>query len=1211
MSPCARMAGRVLWLMINRLIELSLKNRFMVVALFVGLAGWGWWAVSATPIDAIPDLSDNQVIVFTDWQGHSPQEVEDQITYPLTVSLQGLAGVRVVRSQSAFGFSMIYAVFEDNVELYFARARVLERMNLVAKTLPAGVVPTLGPDATGVGHVFWYTLESPTLSLRELRTLQDWFVRYQLNAVPGVAEVASVGGFVQQYQIDVDPNRLRQFQLPLSAVVSAVRESNLNVGGNVLESNGAWLIVRGVGLIASVDDVKKIVVTASHGTPVYVEQIANVQIGNAFRVASLVKGANEAVGGVIVARTGVNTKAVIDAVKARIAQIAPGLPQGVRIVPFYDRSLLIEQAAGTLRRALVEEVVLVTLAHVIFLMHFRSILIVTIPLPLAVLISFLGMYYAGISSNIMSLAGIAIAIGVLVDAGVVVTENAFRFMEQRGVDPRDRRKVWETVLESTRLVGRPVFFSMAIIMLAFIPVFALTGQEGKLFHPLAFTKTFAVLAATVIAVTLVPVLCSLLLAGTFHKENDNPVMRGLQRLYRPALEAALSHRAITVTVAALLFVGALLVGRGIGSEFMPPLNEGDLMFMPIADPSISLEENTRIAVKQNAVLMSFPEVASAVAKVARADTSTDPAPLNMTETIIHLKPRDQWRPGMTVDRLRAEMSRAVQLPGVSPIWTMPIINRIDMLTTGIRSEVGVKIFGTDLSALEALARQVADVIRTVPGSSNVYPEQVTSGQYLNITVDRAAAARYGIGVGEVQQVIETAVGETVLTTTIEGRARFPVRVRYRPEDRADPDALAQVLVSAPNGAQIPLGQLTRIDHAPGPAMISSENGLLLATVLLNVQGRDVGGFVQQAKEMVARRVPLPAGYYIGWSGRWENQERARERLQIVIPIVLVIIFILLYVMYGSAIEAAHVLLAVPFALTGGVYLLWLLGYNFSVAVWVGFIALFGTAVQTGVVMVIYLEEAVERKRRELGGTLTRAALRDAVMEGALLRLRPKVMTVSTVVAGLLPIMWSSSVGAEVMKPLATPVLGGMVSSLVHVLIVTPVIFFGIRERQLGLQHQPLPAARERVFGARRLLIVGAVLLALLAGAVAAWRLTHRRSIEAGQTTTGRSVVQTARSGDIVISLLSPTGSLTTGRNTFTIEFRSVSGALVDAGAVRVAANMGMPGMVMPGNVQVRPSGTPGRYTATAEFGMGGSWPITIEWNGPAGRGSVNLEGSVQ
>src|SRR5215203_2549320 len=593
----------MLWLMINRLIDVALKNRFIVVVVYLGLAGWGWWALTSTPIDAIPDLSDSQVIVFTDWPGHSPQEVEDQVTYPLTTNLQGLAGVRVVRSQSAFGFSMIYVVFEDNVELYFARTRVLERMSLIAKTLPTGVTPTLGPDATGVGHVFWYTVESPAHSLRDLRTLQDWFIRYQLNAVPGVAEVASVGGHVQQYQVDVDPNRLRTYNLPLSAVVSAVRGSNVNVGGNVLESNGSWLIVRGVGLIESVDDVKQIVIGASNGVPVRIAEVADVQIGNAFRVASLVKGANEAVGGVVVARSGVNTKAVIDAVKARIAEITPGLPPGVTIVPFYDRSDLIEQTTDTLRTALIEEIALVTLAHVVFLLHFRSILIVTMPLPLAVLTSFLGMYYAGVSSNIMSLAGIAIAIGVLVDAGIVVTENAFRTVEKRGIDPRDRGQVWKTVRDATRLVGRPVFFSMAIILLAFVPVFALTGQEGKLFHPLAFTKTFAVLAATVISVTLVPVLCTLLLAGKFHSEDANPVMRMLRAVYRPTLRGALAHRALTITAAACLFMGALVVARGIGSEFMPPLNEGDLLFMPIADPSISLEENTRIAARQNAALM--------------------------------------------------------------------------------------------------------------------------------------------------------------------------------------------------------------------------------------------------------------------------------------------------------------------------------------------------------------------------------------------------------------------------------------------------------------------------------------------------------------------------------------------------------------------------------------------------------------------------------
>ena len=1194
--------------MINRLIELSLRNRFIVVALYVCLAAWGWWALGATPIDAIPDLSDNQVIVFTDWPGHSPQEVEDQVTYPLTVNLQGLAGVRVVRSQSAFGFSMIYVIFEDNVDLYFARARVLERMSLVTKALPAGVTPTLGPDATGVGHVFWYTLESPTLSLRDLRTLQDWFIRYQLNAVPGVAEVASVGGCVQQYQVDVDPNRLRTFNLPLSAVVAAVRNSNLNVGGNVLESNGAWLMVRGVGLIASVDDVKRIVVGASNGVPIYVEQIADVHVGDAFRVASLVKGTREAVGGVVVARSGVNTAAVIDAVKMRIAQIQPGLPPDVTIVPFYDRSTLIARSVDTLRHALLEEIALVTLAHVIFLMHFRSILIVTIPLPLAVLLSFLGMYSAGISSNIMSLAGIAIAIGVLVDAGIVVTENAFRYVEQRGVDPRDRQRVWQTVLESTRLVGRPVFFSMAIILLAFVPVFALTGQEGKLFHPLAFTKTFAVLAATVISVTLVPVLCSILLGGRFHAEDANPVMRLLRRLYQPVLETALAHRLLTISVAAVLFAGALFVAGGIGSEFMPPLNEGDLMFMPIADPSISLEENTKIAAKQNAVLSTFPEVTSVVAKVARADTSTDPAPLNMTETVVHLKPRDQWRPGMTLDKLRADMGRAVQMPGVSNIWTMPIINRIDMLTTGVRSEVGVKIFGTDLTTLEDAARRVSGVLRQVPGASNVYPEQVTSGQYLNIEIDRAAAARYGIGVADIQQVIETAIGETTLTTTIEGRRRFPVRVRYSAEYRADPQMLGQVLVAAPRGSQIPLRELARIEHVRGPAMISSENGLLLATVLLNVQGRDVGGFVEEARARVAREVSLPAGYYIGWSGRWENQEHARQRLQLVVPIVLLVIFVLLYFTYRSLVEAAHVLLAVPFALTGGVYLLWLLGYNFSVAVWVGFIALFGTAVQTGVVMVIYLEEAVARKRQQLGGALTREALRDAVIEGALLRLRPKVMTVSTVVAGLLPIMWSTRAGSEVMKPLATPVLGGMVSSLAHVLVVTPVIFCWLHERRLGLQHEPLPSTHMTHPARWRSIVAVVGVLIVIAAAATAWRYSRQSTTSASL---GGQTVQRVTAGNLQITLLSATGMLHQGRNTFAIEFRSADGRLVDAGAVHASGNMPMPGMVMSSGLQIERTSTVGRYEASAEFGMAGAWHMTIDWDGPAGKGSVNFEGAVQ
>ncbi len=1033
--------------MINRLIEWSLKNRGIVIAFYVALAAAGYWALTRTPIDAIPDLSDNQVIVFTDWAGRSPQEVEDQVTYPLVTNLQGLPGVRVVRASSAFSFSMINIIFEDNIDLYWARTRVLERLNLVSKQLPEGVVPTLGPDATGVGQVFWYTLESDTMNLRDLRSLQDWFVRYQLNSVPGVAEVASVGGYVQQYQVDVDPNKLRGLNIPLSTVVEAVQRSNNNVGGNVVEQAGQWAVVRGIGLIESAADVENVVIGSNNGTPIYVKNVAEVKLGNAFRTGALDKNGKEAVGGVVIARYGVNTLEVIEAVKKKIEELKVGLPEGVSVVPFYDRTQLINRAVNTLEWALIEALIFVTLAHILFLAHFRSILIVTIPLPLAVLTSFLFMYFMGISSNLMSLAGIAIAIGVLVDAGIVVTENAFRFMELKKVDPKDRKAVWEIVLESTKLVGRPVFFSMAIIILAFVPVFALEGQEGKLFHPLAFTKTFAMVAATIIAISLVPVLCTFLLGGKIHSEQSNPVMRFLHRLYQPALGFALAHRVLTVAAALVLFLGAIFLATGIGNEFMPPLNEGDVMFMPVTDPAISIDEALKIMSKQDEILKTFPEVAWAVGKAGRAETSTDPAPVNMNETIVHLKPQQEWRAGMTREKLIAEMDAAVKMPGVTNIWTQPIINRIEMLSTGIRSEVGIKIFGNDLKTLETVSREIADVVKIVPGAADVYPEQISGAPYIDIKINRQAAARYGIDTRMIEEAIEKGIGETNLSVTIEGRRRFPIRVRYAPEFRASAEAIGQIPIMAANGNTVPLAQLADIRKVEGPTMISSENGLLRGTVLLNVRGRDVGSFVEEARAAIAKQVQLPAGYYINWSGQYENQQRARARLLIVIPIVLLVIFGLLYLTYHSVLEAAHVLLAVPFALTGGVYLVWFLGYNFSVAVWVGFIALFGTAVQTGVVMVIYLNEAVEKKRKELG-TLTRKDLLEAITEGALLRLRPKVMTVSTVVAGLLPIMWSSSAGSEVMKPLATPVLGGMVSSLLHVLIVTPVIFYWIHERKL-------------------------------------------------------------------------------------------------------------------------------------------------------------------
>ena len=1033
--------------MINRIIEFSMKNRWLILAVYAVLAIWGYWALLHTPIDAIPDLSENQVIVFTEWQGRSPQEVEDQVTYPLTVNLQGLPHVRTVRSSSAFGFSMVNVIFEDSVDIYFARTRVLERLSLAGSFLPAGVTPMMGPDATGVGQVYWYTVEGPYDS-GTLRSIQDWFVKYQLNSVPGVAEVASVGGFLKQYQIDLDPIKLRAYNVALKDVVAAVERSNNNVGAKVIEAGDTEEMIRGIGLIGGLKDIEDISLGAYNGTPVTVGNVGSVQLGPEFRRGVLDKDGKEAVGGVVIIRYGANARDVIEAVKQKIGEIQPGLPSGVRIVPFYDRSILIDHAVDTLRRALIEELILVTFAHVLFLWHFRSILVVTIPLPLAVLGAFLFMKGAGISSNIMSLGGIAIAIGVLVDAGIVMTENVIRQAEQYEAEHGNYRDhIWEITLKAARLVGRPISFAMVIIILAFVPVFALTGMEGKMFHPLAFTKTFAMVCSTILAITLVPVLCTFLIRGKLHSENENPIMRILRAIYQPVLRWALRHRIVTLGAAMALLIGALYTATTIGSEFMPPLDEETALFMPITDPRISLTEATEILRQQDRIISADPAVAMVVGKVGRAETSTDPAPVNMSETTITFKPKDQWTKGLTKDAILARQDEKLQIPGVTNIWTQPIRNRIDMLSTGIRTQVGIKVFGPDLGVIEAKSEEIKEVVAQVPGAVDLYAERTTGSPYLEMTVDRAAADRYGLNVSDVEDAIETAIGGKNLTTTIEGRQRFPVRVRYARDFRQNPQQLDEVLVTGSSGAQVPLSKVITMKTTMGPSMIGSENGLLRGAVLLNVRGRDVGGFVEQAQRMVAERVKMPPGYYIEWSGQYENQISARRRLELVIPLVLMVIFALLYRTYHSAKEAAHVLLAVPFALSGGIFLVKILGLNFSVAVWVGFIALFGTAVQTAVVMVIYLEEAVAR-RKAADGHLTRASLHEAVIEGALLRLRPKVMTVATVVAGLLPLLWSTRTGAEFMRPLAAPVLGGMLSSLLHVLIVTPVIFTWLRDREL-------------------------------------------------------------------------------------------------------------------------------------------------------------------
>jgi Cu(I)/Ag(I) efflux system membrane protein CusA/SilA len=983
--------------MIDRLIDFSLRNRFLVLGVTLLIVAAGLYTVRANPVDAIPDLSETQVIVFADWPGRSPQEVEDQVTYPMTVNLQGLAGVKAVRASSAFGFSMVNVIFEDGTDLYFGRQRILERMNLIQGLMPKGVTPVLGPDASAVGQVFWYTLEGEGRDLGELRALQDWFVRYQLNAVPGVAEVASIGGFVREYQIDLDPNKLTASGVSLRDVMTAVERGNNNVGGKTIEQNGMEYVVRGIGLIRGLSDVGEIAVSASGGVPVYLSSLGTIHLGPAFRRGALEKDGREVVGGVVTMRYGESAPEIIARVKTKIREVRRGLPPGVRIVPAYDRSALIGRAVGTLKRSLIEETLLVVLAHILFLMHFRSVLIVSAPLPVAVLIAFILMRAFGITSNIMSLMGIAIAIGVLVDAGIVITENCFRQIEKDG----GTRPLIDSVRDATKRIGRPIFFSMVIIVLAFFPVFSLTGEEGRLFHPLAFTKTFAMIGATFLSVTLVPVLATFLIRGKVRPEERNPLMRGARRAYEPALGWALRHRWTTLLGAGGAFLlslvlvggaGLLLapvklpfvavaaaegagaggarrvadrlaggqqwldahVAAGVGREFMPPLDEGTLMFMPVTSNAISLTQAVEIMKQQDAVLRSFPEVASVIGKVGRVESPLDPAPINMYETLVELKGSEHWRPGLTRDALIAEMTEKSRMPGVTTIWQQPIRNRIDMLATGIPTQVGIKIFGPDLAVLESKAREVAAAVREVRGAVDVYPEQILGTPYLEIEVDRRAVARYGATVGDVEDVIEAAIGGMDLTTTIEGRNRFAVRVRYARELRNDLEAIRRVLVPvrSPLGAagaggmtHVTLAELAAIRLRPGPSMISSENGLLRERIFLNVRGRDAGSFVDEARRVAERKVALPAGYYLEWSGQYENQARARDRLLIVVPACLAIIFVLLWLTYRSAREAAHVILAIPFALTGGNLLLWALhaaaahygwktGFHLSVAVWV-------------------------------------------------------------------------------------------------------------------------------------------------------------------------------------------------------------------------------------------------------------------------------------
>ena len=1039
--------------MIARCIDWCTGNRFLVFAATAALTVWGVEAMRTTPLDAVPDISDVQVIVSTEWTGRSPDLIEDQVTYPLVSALLSTPGVQTVRGVTDFGISYVYVIFEDGTDIYWARSRVVEYLQGIRGQLPDGVNPVIGPDATGVGWVFEYALvdDSGQHTLADLRGFQDWYLRYWLAAVPGVAEVASIGGFVKQYQVNLDPNRLAAYDLAVKDVVMAIQASNSDVEGRLLEFAGREYMVRGRGYLQSADDISSVSLGATvAGTPIRVSDVAEVRIGPDIRrgVAEL-DGEGEVVGGIVVMRFGENALDVINGVKAKLAEVQEALPDGVRLVPTYDRAGLINQSIDTLRSALIEEAVVVSLVIVFFLFHLRSALIPVLTLPIAVAAAFIPMSYLGVSANIMSLGGIALAIGVLVDAAIVMVENAYRCVAEQGeaLAAGEANRV-AIIIGAAKQVGRPIFFSLAIVIVSFVPVFLLEAQEGRLFRPLAFTKTFAMIAASMLSVTLVPVLMTLFIRGRrLRPESENPVSRFFTMLYAPVLRLALRWRwaALLINFAVVPLTLPLL--GSIGAEFMPPLYEGSILYMPTAPPGMSIAEASRLLQVQDRVLREFPEVEQVFGTAGRATTPTDNSPMGMVNTIVTLKPREEWRPGLTFAALQSEMDAALQVPGFPNTWTQPIRNRLDMLQTGIRTPVGIKIFGADLTEIQAIGLELERVLQQVDGTRSVFAERVTQGYFTDIRIDRDAIARHGLTVDAVQEVIQSAIGGRNVTRTIEGRERYPVNVRYQRDYREDLPALNRVLVKTPRGPQVPLGQLAAISLTTGPAMIRDEDGQLAGYVYVDTASNDIGGYVERARRVITEQVTLPSGYTLQWAGQYEFQVRARERLQLLIPVVLFVIFTLLYLTFRSVSEATIVMLSVVYAMTGGVILQWWLGYNFSVAVWVGYIALYGVAVQTGVVMVVYLHEALDRRLRQ-GGTMTPQDIWDATVQGSVLRLRPKLMTVSVVVASLLPLMWSTGVGSDVMKPIATPILGGMVTSTIHVLVITPVIFYIMKLRAL-------------------------------------------------------------------------------------------------------------------------------------------------------------------
>ncbi len=1047
--------------MLTRIIQWSGRNPFLILLATVFIVIGGVFAVLTTPLDALPDLSDVQVIVYTEYPGQAPQVVEDQVTYPLTTAMLAVPKSKVVRGFSFFGASFVYVIFEDGTDIYWARSRVLEYLNFASSRLPKGVSPALGPDATGVGWVYEYALLAKNKNLAELRTIQDWYVRYQLTKAHGVAEVASIGGFVQTYQVTVDPLKLRSYGIPLAKVSQVIRDSNRDVGGRVVEMAETEYMVRGQGYLRSKRDLEMLVVKMEGGTPVLIRDIARVEMApDERRGLTELNGEGEVVSGIAMARYGQNALEVIRNLKAKVGEIASGLPEGVTIEAVYDRSELIHRAIETLKRTLLEESLIVAAVCVIFLWHVRSALVAILMLPVGVLIAFIAMRLLGMNSNLMSLGGIAIAIGAMVDAAIVMIENAHKHIERLKVDHTVRERA-DAMLAASKEVGPALFFSLLIITVSFLPVFTLESQEGRLFSPLAYTKTFSMAGAALLSVTLVPVLMMLFIRGRIVPEAKNPLNRFLIWIYRPLIAAVMRWKKVTIALALVIMAVSYFPASRLGSEFMPTLNEGTLLYMPASLPGMSITKAAEVLQTQDKIIKSFPEVSSVFGKAGRANSATDPAPTEMFETVINLKPPAEWRAGMTIDKLIAEMDTALQFPGISNAWTMPIKARIDMLSTGIRTPIGIKVFGKDLAEMERLAKEIEAVVKKVPGTTSAFAERLTGASYLNIEPDREQLARYGLSVGELLEVIGTALGGEMVTTTVEGRERFGVSVRYPRELRANPEQIErEVLVPIMGGAMVPLGQVAKVRIARGTPGIRTENALLSAYIFVDIRGRDIGSYVADARKAVTEQVKFPAGYYIAWSGQFEAMERAIEKMKVVVPVTLLAIFLLLYLNFRRLTETLIVMLSVPFALVGGVWLMWALDYNLSVAVAVGFIALAGVAAETGVVMLIYLDHAWEAAKvrcREEGRAPGPADLYGAVMEGAVERVRPKMMTVVAIMAGLLPIMWGTGTGSEVMSRIAAPMVGGMISSTVLTLAVIPALYAMVKQWQLGHTRPAAPA----------------------------------------------------------------------------------------------------------------------------------------------------------